>query len=96
MEEGGRFRSSTKDEWERCVLDAVPANTRRATDTWVKALQAYNSSINLKTCSAEDLAAVLEGFYFDLKKKDGSLYKSEQATWRLQYTHCQLEQALLE
>ena len=75
MEEGARFRSSTKEEHERCMLGAVPANTRRCTDTWVKAFQAYNSSMNLKTCSAEELFAVLEGFYFDLKKKDGTLYR---------------------
>ena len=45
-----------------------------ATDTWVKALQAYNSSINSKTCSAEDLAGVLlKGFYFVLKRHIGEL-----------------------
>ena len=56
------------------MLDAVSANARRATDTWVKALQAYNSSINSKTCSVEDLAAVLlDGFYFGLKRHLGEL-----------------------
>ena len=38
------------------MVDAVPANARGATDTWVKALQAYNGSINSKTRSAEDSA----------------------------------------
>ena len=75
MKESGQIHSSTKEESERCVLDAVPANARRATDTWVKALHAYNSSINSKTCSVEDLAAVLlDGFYFCLKRHLGELY----------------------
>ena len=45
------------------MVDAVSANVQRATDTWVKALQAYNSSINLKTRSPEDSAEDLAAIY---------------------------------
>eukprot|EP00117_Sycon_ciliatum_P039360 scpid88107/ scgid29110/ len=70
-----RFGSSDPSERDKCVEDAVPTNTRRSTCTWLSALKVYKPEIDLQTCSASELALCLEGFYFDLKKKDGTLYK---------------------
>ena len=54
---------------------SIPGNTKRATETWVRAFSEYGSDLNLKTCAASELAPKLEGFYADLRKQDGSVYK---------------------
>lgn len=75
----GRFASSTAEDRERVLQDAVPKSTRKVTSTWVSALTAYaeekNKQIDFKTIKPEDLASLLEGFFVDARRKNGEPYK---------------------
>ena len=70
-----RFGCSSAEERASIIGEAIPGNTKRATGTWVRAFSEYCSDLNLKTCAASELAPKLEGFYADLRKQDGSVYK---------------------
>ena len=70
-----RFGCSSVEERASIIDEAIPGNTKRATGTWVRAFSEYCSDLNLKTCGAGKLAQKLEGFYADLRKQDGSVYK---------------------
>ena len=74
-----RFASSTSTDRQKTVENAVPVSTKKVTNTWVAALQAYaeekSVQLNLTTIPAEDLAGLLEGFYADARRKNGEPYK---------------------
>ena len=70
-----RFGCSSAEERASIMDEAIPGKTKRATGTWVRAFSEYCSDLNLKTCTASKLAPKLEGFYADLRKQDGSIYK---------------------
>ena len=70
-----RFGKSSVEEREVLLSDVVPKNTKVATQTWIKALKLYKAELDLRTCSKEELAATLEGFYVDARKQDGGMYK---------------------
>ena len=70
-----RFASTSAEERSKLIDDAIPDNTKRSTGTWVRAFSDYCPDLDLKTCSATELSPKLEGFYADLRKQDGSVYK---------------------
>ena len=70
-----RFGCSSAKERASIIDEDMSGNTKRATGTWVRAFSEYCSDLNLKTCAASELAPKLEGFYADLRKQDGSVYK---------------------
>ena len=70
-----RFGCSSAEERASIIDEALSGNTKRATGTWVRAFSEYCSDLNLKTCAASKLAPKLKGFYADLRKQDGSVYK---------------------
>lgn len=72
-----RFSTSTSEERQKLVDDAIPANTKKATNTWVRAFSVYcgDKPLDLESCSEQEFAKCLEGFYADLRKQDGSCYK---------------------
>jgi len=69
-----RFATTSEEDRDKIIDNAVPANTKRATNTWVRAFSSY-CQLDLKTCSATEFAKKLEGFYADLRKQNGETYK---------------------
>ena len=55
----------------------LPDSALISTGTWITALSAYckDKPVDLATCSEDELAPLLEGFYCDLRRQDGSKYK---------------------
>ena len=70
-----RVGCSSAEERASIIDEAIPGNTKRATGAWVRAFSEHCSDLNLKTCAASELAPKSEGFYADLRKQDGSVYK---------------------
>ena len=63
------------------MREAVPKSTRVVTDYWVGGFEKYCQEhtppikVDFETVSASELACVLEGFYADVRRKDGMEYK---------------------
>ena len=61
------------------IRDRCPANTRRTTEKWVKALDDFvrekQLSIDIESCSREELAGVLTHFYLEVWGRDGQPYQ---------------------
>ena len=61
------------------IRDRCPANTRRTTEKWVKALDDFvrekQLSIDIESCSREELAGVLTHFYLEVRRRDGQPYQ---------------------
>ena len=75
-----RFAFSSDSQRCGLVSDAFPANTKKATNTWVTALQDYAKAkrlepIEFNTVSAEMLGNLLEGFYVDARTRTGEKYR---------------------
>lgn len=75
-----RFGQSSAEDRVQIVQNAVPHKTRVATDFWVGVFQSYcknrhGSYFDFDTGAAEELATILEGYYADVRKKDGTEYK---------------------
>ena len=72
------FASTTLEERQAFIDSRTPKNTSLATDFWVRSFQQYNEgrteSIDFKTWSKSALADLIEGFYSDIRKKDGTKY----------------------
>ena len=61
------------------IRATTPENSTKAEKLHINKLKTFlkekDISLDLATCSHDELASALKQFYFDLKKKDGSLYK---------------------
>lgn len=74
------FGTSSEEDRSRLVAAAVPKNTQSSTTYWVSMFASYwkekkSTDFDGKVVSHSDLASVLEGFYADARKKDGSEFK---------------------
>ena len=75
-----RFSSDgTEEELQQIKIDSRAESTVKATKFWSSLFEDYlrekNIAIDLKTCTADELAAVLKKLYVEVRKKDGSLYQ---------------------
>lgn len=73
------FGSSTVEERDKLIADAVSKRTVASTNTWITSFEDYckkiGEHISYKDTSAEDLASILERYYVDARKQDGSEYR---------------------
>ena len=73
-----RFDDAAPQE-QKLVEDAVPEQTRTATNFWLSVFQCFcrekQVQFNLKTCLAEELDDCLRKFYQGLKTKKGETYR---------------------
>lgn len=64
---------------DELLKNAVPENTRKATDMWVSVLESFcleqKIELDLSACTADELNSVLCQFYPALRTKKGELYK---------------------
>ena len=73
-----RFSSVTEEELQQIKIDSRAESTVKATKFWSSLFEDYlrekNIAIDLKTCTADELAAVLKKLYryVEVRKKDGS------------------------
>ena len=74
-----RFGECSSTDVDSLLKSRVPKTTVVATDFWMKILLSYitekKRTVKLDTSPITDVATLLEPFYVDLRKKDGSLYK---------------------
>ena len=79
-----RFASASKEEKENLNDAKDSANTKKAVIHAVKTLRDYciskNQSAEFEKLSITDLDHLLEGFYIDLRTKEGTLYKASSFT----------------
>lgn len=70
--------STSSEERQQIIDERVPKNTALATDFWVRSFSEYNghkeNPIDFKTAQKSAIADLLEQFYTDARKKDGSKY----------------------
>ena len=74
-----RFGQSSAGDRLALVREAVPKSTRVATDYWVGVFEKYcqertppiKVDFEFETVSTSELACVLQGFYTDVRRKDG-------------------------
>ena len=74
-----RFATVDEDEIQRILEEKDSVNTRRATDSAVRTLQAYlrekGLSENFEDLSKTDLNMVLSKFYTEARQENGQMYK---------------------
>ena len=74
-----RFSSVTEEELQQIKIDSRAESTVKATKFWSSLFEDYLRekyiAIDLKTCTADELAAVLKKLYVEVRKKDGSFYQ---------------------
>ena len=74
-----RFSECSSTDVDSLLKSRVPKTTVFATDFWMKILLSYITekklTVKLDTSPITDVATLLEHYYVDLPKKDGSLYK---------------------
>ena len=75
-----QFVSTTSEDREKLLEDAIPKNTKSSTTQWVKNLEPYcrskkDTEVNFSTIELADLAVLFESFYADLRRKDGEQYR---------------------
>ena len=74
-----RFSSVTEEKLQQIKIDSRAESTVKATKFWSSLFEDYlrekNIVIDLKTCTADELAAVLKKLYVEVRKKDGSFYQ---------------------
>ena len=74
-----RFSSVTEEELQQIKIDNRAESTVKATKFWSSLFEDYLRekffAIDLKTCTADELAAVLNKLYVEVRKKDGSFYQ---------------------
>ena len=75
-----RFADTSQDEIEKKRLKLQSDNTIKSNRKAANILKAYlteNLTMdNFENCPPEELAIVLERFYMDLRKHDGTMYKT--------------------
>ena len=74
-----QFVSTTSEDREKLLEDAIPKNTKSSTTHWVNIFELYcrskkDTEVNLSTIELGDLAVLFESFYADLRQKDGEQY----------------------
>ena len=74
-----RFGDCSSTDVDYLLKSRVPKTTVVATDFWMKILLSYITekklTVKLDTSLITEVATLLEHFYVDLRKEDGSLYK---------------------
>ena len=81
-------RFSVSDKQKACYEEAaVNKNTKKSTETWLRTYLEWANERkkpkSIENLSPKELDEVLEDFYTELKKKDGSDYKPE-SLWVMQ------------
>lgn len=75
-----RFALKSEEEIDSLLDGAIPQNTKRATNLLVSTFSAFcieqGITLELNTCSAEELDSALCKFYPSLRKKNGEPYKN--------------------
>ena len=74
------FVSTTSEDREKLLEDAIPKNTKSSTTQWVKIFELYcrskkDTEVKFSTIELADLAVLFESFYADLRRKDGEQYR---------------------
>ena len=75
-----QFVSTTSEDREKLLEDAIPKKTKSSTTHWVKKFELYcrskkDTEVNFSTIELADLAVLFESFYADLRRKDGEQYR---------------------
>ena len=75
-----QFVSTTNEDREKLLEDAVSKNTKSSSTQWVKIEELYcrsknDTEVNFSTIELADLAALFESFYADLRRKDGEQHR---------------------
>ena len=77
----GRFAVTTDEQLEKLKDKSLNENTKRSTNTWVNAYRSWakerEEREDIENVSPSHLNLLLERFYAELKKKDGSDYEPE-------------------
>lgn len=69
------FGTSSKVEQDKIIADAVPKNTKSATDYWIRMFQDFcKDDCDLATISIEKLASLVGSFYSDARTKKGNSF----------------------
>ena len=73
-----RFSSVTEEDLDQIKIDSRAEVTVKTTKDWSSLFEEYlkmkKVEIDLKTCSANELAGVLKKLYVELRKKDRSFF----------------------
>jgi hypothetical protein len=74
-----RFATVDEDEFQRILKENDSVNTRRATNSAVRTLQAYlrekGQTKNFENLSKTDLYMILNKFYTEARQENGQMYK---------------------
>ena len=76
-----RFTAFTEDEMEKFKQKSLNKNTKKTTSTWMNAYRSWANEKgereDIENISPEQLNLLLERFYAEIRKKDGTNYEPE-------------------